>query len=263
MPWSCHAKLDHALVVPSDREMLEMFHIVGCNIRNARNAVIVDSFVLIVRDLKRTPVAKVMDEVKEEDAELIYVSPIKHDPGSYSLPISVFDKFEGVALIDTGAALNMMSVSYCSKMKIKKLTPTAYQYRGINGYMTTPLGIAEASRYASGNTEIPIILGRAFLHTVQVNVDMCNQVTTLGYGDKRMAFNPDGKPVTHLPTSYLDPSQCFKENVNRPLLPHEQKMKTADYPNPVMQKEDIVLDAGSSKKGHRKKKGYSARRAKK
>ncbi|KAJ9544752.1 hypothetical protein OSB04_024459 [Centaurea solstitialis] len=213
------------------------------------------------------------EEAKEGDAELIYVSPIKHDPGSYSLPISVSNRFEGLALVDTGPALNWMPVSYCCKMKIKTLTPTAYQYRGINGYMTTPLGIAEVVPIRIGkfvyltdfivadlpkDTEIPIILGRAFLHTAQANVDMCNQVTSLGYGDKRIAFNPDGKPVTHLPASYIDPSQCFKENSNRPLLSHEQKMKTEDYPNPVMQKDEIILDTGSSKKGYRKKKGSSA-----
>ncbi|KAJ9544686.1 hypothetical protein OSB04_024393 [Centaurea solstitialis] len=202
--------------------------------------------------------SKGKEKVKEEDPELIYIAPIKHDPGSYSLPFSVYIKFEGLALIDTGAALNMMHVSYCSKMKIKNLTPTAYQYRGINGYMTTLLGIAEVVPIRIGkfvyltdfivadlpkNTEILIIIGRA--------------------GDKRIAFNPDGEPVTHLPASYVDPSQCFKENANCSLLPHEQIKKTEDYPNPVMHKEQIILDTGSSKKGHRKKKGSSARRAKK
>ncbi|KAJ9541442.1 hypothetical protein OSB04_027948 [Centaurea solstitialis] len=127
---------------------------------------------------------------------------------SYSLPISVSNRFEGMALVDTGAALNMMPVYYCNKMKIKTLTPTAYQYRGINGYMTRPLGIAEAVPICIGkfvyytdfivanlpkDTEIPIILGRAFLRTAQANVDMCNQVTTLGYSDKRIAFNPDSQ----------------------------------------------------------------------
>ncbi|KAJ9562340.1 hypothetical protein OSB04_007500 [Centaurea solstitialis] len=133
------------------------------------------------------------EKAKDEDAELTYVSPIKYDLGSYSLPFSVSNKFKGLALIDSGAALNMMHVSYCSKMKIKKLTPTAYQYHGINGYMTTPLGIAEAVPIRIGNfvylmdfivadlpkdTEIPIIFGRAFLHTAQVNLDMHNQFGT-------------------------------------------------------------------------------------
>ncbi|KAJ9542581.1 hypothetical protein OSB04_029087 [Centaurea solstitialis] len=132
-------------------------------------------------------------KAKEEDVKLTYVSPIKHDPGSYSLPFSVSNKFKGLALIDSGAALNMMLVSYCRKMKIKKLTPTTYQYRGINGYMTTPLGIAKVVPIRIGNfvyltdfvvadlpkdTEIPIILGSVFLHTAQVNLDMYNQFGT-------------------------------------------------------------------------------------
>ncbi|KAJ9547373.1 hypothetical protein OSB04_019916 [Centaurea solstitialis] len=141
------------------------------------------------------------DDDKKEDrntSELTYVTPIKYDPGSYSLPLSISDKFTGLALVDSSATLNMMPVSYCRKIGVKKLAPTAYQYRGINGYMTKPLGIAEVVPVRIGNfvyptdfivanlpkdTEIPIIFGRAFLHTAQVNIDMRNQVTSLGHGD--------------------------------------------------------------------------------
>ncbi|KAJ9546943.1 hypothetical protein OSB04_019486 [Centaurea solstitialis] len=172
---------------------------------------------------------KEKEKVEEEKDELIYIAPIKHDPGSYSLPISS-SKFKGLALIDTGVALNLMPVSYYDLPK---------------------------------DTEIPIILGRAFLHTAQANVDMCNQVSSLGYRDKRIYFNPDGEPVTHLKTPYEDPSQAYKENTDRPLLPHEHMKKTEDYPNPMYQKNESSNGSGSSKKDHRKKKGSSARRAKK
>ncbi|KAJ9542879.1 hypothetical protein OSB04_029385 [Centaurea solstitialis] len=145
-----------------------------------------------------------------------------------NLPISIHGKFNGLALIDTGATLNMMPVGYCRKSGIKKLVLTLY-HRGINGYMTKPLGIAEGVKVCIGNfiyptdfivvdlpkdTEIPIILGRAFLHTAQVNVDMCNQVTSLGYGDTRMFFDPNGKPVSHLWEPYDDLAQSFKTNMD-------------------------------------------------
>ncbi|KAJ9538828.1 hypothetical protein OSB04_031561 [Centaurea solstitialis] len=219
---------------------------------------------------------KEKEKEKVEEDELTFIAPIKHDPGSYSLPISS-SKFKGLALIDTGVAFNMMPVSYCRKIGIKKLAPTDYQYRGINEYMTTPLGIAEGVPIRIGNfvyytdfiiadlpkdTEIPIILGRAFLHTAQANVDMCNQVSSLGYGDKRIYFNPDGEPVTHLDTPYKDPSQAYKEYTGCPLLPHEHMKRTEDYPNPIHQKNKSSNGSGFSKKEHRKK-GSSARRAKK
>ncbi|KAJ9544826.1 hypothetical protein OSB04_024533 [Centaurea solstitialis] len=203
--------------------------------------------------------SKGKEKVKEEDTDLIYVSPIKHDPGSYSLPFSVSNRFEGLALVDTGAALNMMPVSYCRKMKIKKLTPTTYQYWGINGYVTTPLGIAEAVPirirkfvYLTDfivadllkSTEISIILGRAFLHTAQANVDMCNQVTTLGYGDKRIAFNPDGKPVTHLPASYVDPSQCFKEMLTARYFHMSKRRKRKSTPIPKVRPRALIFEMG-------------------
>ncbi|KAJ9541619.1 hypothetical protein OSB04_028125 [Centaurea solstitialis] len=130
---------------------------------------------------KKEDKGKEKEKEKATEDELIYIAPIKHDPGSYNLPISC-SKFNGLALIDSGAALNMMPVGYCRKMGVKKIVPTDYQYRGVNGYMTKPLGIAEGVPIRIGNfvyftdfiianlpkdTEIPIILGRAFLHTTQ------------------------------------------------------------------------------------------------
>ncbi|KAJ9539170.1 hypothetical protein OSB04_031903 [Centaurea solstitialis] len=138
---------------------------------------------------------KVKGKAKEEDAELIYIAPIKHDPGSYSLPFLF-------------------------------LTTEAVPIRIGNFVYLTEFIVADLPK----DTEIPIILGRTFLHTAQVNLDMRNQVTTLGYDDKRISFNPDGEPVTHLHTPYVDPSQTFKEKANWPLLPHEQKKKMEDYP---------------------------------
>ncbi|KAJ9556612.1 hypothetical protein OSB04_011226 [Centaurea solstitialis] len=226
---------------------------------------------------KKENKGKEKEKEKVAEDELTYIAPIKHDPGSYNLPISC-SKFKGLALTDSGAALNMMPVGYCRKMGVKKIVPTDYQYRGVNGYMTKLLGIAEGVPIRIGNfvyftdfiianlskdMEIPIILRRAFLHTAQVNTDMRNQVSSLGYGEKRIYFNPNGEPVTHLDEPYKDPSQAYKKNTSRPLLPHEHIKKTEDYPNPINQANETTNGSGPSKKEHRKKNGSSARRAKK
>ncbi|KAJ9566925.1 hypothetical protein OSB04_002891 [Centaurea solstitialis] len=223
---------------------------------------------------KKEDKGKEKEKEKTPEDDLIYIAPIKHDPGSYNLPISCH-KFKGLALVDSGAALNMMPVGYCRKMGVKKIIPTDYQYRGVNGYMTKPLGIAEGVPVRIGNfvyytdfvianlplnTEIPIILGRSFLHTAQVNTDMRNQVTSLGYGENRIYFDPNGEPVTHLDEPYEDPSLAYKKSTNRPLLPHERGKKTEDYPNPIRQKNQTTNGSGPSKKEYRKKKGSSSRR---
>ncbi|KAJ9538685.1 hypothetical protein OSB04_031418 [Centaurea solstitialis] len=220
---------------------------------------------------------KEKEKEKAPEDDLIYIAPIKHDPGSYNLPISCH-KFSGLALVDSGAALNMMPVCYCRKMGVKRIVPTNYQYRGVNGYMTTPLGIAEGVPIRIGkfvyytdfvianlpqNTEIPIILGRSFLHTAQVNTDMRNQVTSLGYGDNRIYFDPNGEPVRHLDEPYDDPSLAYTKSMSRPPLPHELGKKTEDYSNPMHKKGQSTKEPGSSKKDHRRKKGSSSRRAKK
>ncbi|KAJ9557895.1 hypothetical protein OSB04_012509 [Centaurea solstitialis] len=226
---------------------------------------------------KREDRGKEKEKGKAPEDDLIYIAPIKHNPGSHNLPISCH-KFKGLALVDSGATLNMMPVGYCRKMGVKKIIPTDYQYRGVNGYMTKPLGIAEGVPIRIGNfvyytdfvianlpqnTEIPIILGRSFLHTAQVNTDMRNQVTSLGYGENRIYFDPNGEPVRHLDEPYEDPSLAYKKNTNRPLLPHEHGKKTKDYPNPIRQKEPTTNGSGPSKKEFRKKRGSSSRRAKK
>ncbi|KAJ9539358.1 hypothetical protein OSB04_032091 [Centaurea solstitialis] len=206
------------------------------------------------------------EKEKAPDDDLIYIAPIKHDLGSYNLPISCH-KFSGLALVDSGAALNMMPVCYCKKMGVKRIVPTNYQYRGVNGYMTTPLGIAEGVPIRIGkfvyytdfvianlpqNTEIPIILGRSFLHTAQVNTDMRNQVMSLGYGDNRIYFDPNGEPVRHLDEPYDDPSLAYTKSTNRLLLPHELGKKTEDYSNPMRKKEQSTKEPGTSKKDHRR-----------
>ncbi|KAJ9553606.1 hypothetical protein OSB04_017651 [Centaurea solstitialis] len=234
-------------------------------------------FVIPKKEDKGKEKEKEKEKEKAPEDDLIYIAPIKHDPGSYNLPISRH-KFSGLALVDSGAALNMMPVGYCRKMGVKKIMPTNYQYRGVNGYMTTPLGIAEGVPIRIGKfvyytdfvianlpqkTEIPIILGRSFLHTAQVNTDMRNQVTSLGYGDNQIYFDPNGEPVRHLDEPYEDPSLAYNKSTNRPLLPHELGKKTEDYPNPMRKKEQSTNEPGSSKKDHRKKKDSSARRAKK
>ncbi|KAJ9543928.1 hypothetical protein OSB04_023635 [Centaurea solstitialis] len=226
---------------------------------------------------KKEDKGKEKEKEKAPEDDLIYIAPIKHDPGSYNLPISCH-RFKGLALVDSGAALNMMPFGYCRKMGVKKIIPTDYQYRGVNGYMTKPLGIAEGVPIRIGNfvyytdfvianlpqnTEIPIILGRSFLHTAQVNTDIRNQVTSLGYGDNRIYFDPNGEPVRHLDEPYEDSSLAYNKSTNRPLLPHEHGKKTEDYPNPMHQKDQKLNELGSSKKDHRKKKGSSARRARK
>ncbi|KAJ9556573.1 hypothetical protein OSB04_011187 [Centaurea solstitialis] len=204
---------------------------------------------------------KEKEKEKVAEDELTYIAPIKHDPGSYSLPISCF-KFEGLALIDTGVVLNMMPDNGDQKDCTYELPiPRAegVPIRIGNFVYFTDFIIANLPK----DTEIPIILGRAFLHTAQVNVDMRNQVSSLGYGEKMIYFNPYGEPVTHLDEPYEYPSQAYKKDMSRPLLPHEHMKKTEDYPNPIHQKDQTPNGSGPSKKEHSKKKGSSARRAKK
>ncbi|KAJ9557932.1 hypothetical protein OSB04_012546 [Centaurea solstitialis] len=210
---------------------------------------------------KKEDKGKEKEKEKAAEDDLIYIAPIKHDPGSYNLPISCH-KFNGLAL-ENGSQenhSNRLSIPRSEQIHDKAVRNSGRVPIRIGNFVYfTDFVIANLPK----DTEIPIILGRSFLHTAQVNTDMRNQVTSLGYGENRIYFDPNGEPVTHLDEPYEDPSLAYKKSTNRPLLPHEHGKKTEDYPNPIRQKDQTPNGSGPSKKEYRKKKGSSSRRAKK
>ncbi|KAJ9547223.1 hypothetical protein OSB04_019766 [Centaurea solstitialis] len=113
------------------------------------------------------------------------------------------------------------------------------------------------------DTEVPIMFGRAFLHTAHGNIDMRNQVFSIGYGDTRMTFNPDGGPVTHLTEPYEDPALMRKPKFEE-FLPHSKPKNNGAI---AIRMETVEEKANASSSGnskaHRNNKGSSSKRAKK
>ncbi|KAJ9546576.1 hypothetical protein OSB04_019119 [Centaurea solstitialis] len=91
----------------------------------------------------------------------------------------------------------------------------------------------------SADTNVPIIFGRAFLHTAESIIDMRTRTLSIGHGDKQMKFAPKGGHLRRIFKSFFLKTE-----------PKDESSKAST--------------SGSTKKGHRnKKKGLYSGRAKK
>ena len=139
--------------------------------------------------------------------------PIKQgDPGSFLIPCSFETGITYNALADLGAATSVMPLSMCTKVGIELLSCKNMVVQVVDGSCNRPFGIAEDVPVRVGNlvfpaefmvldmpeqTDVPLILGRPFLSTAEVIINMPKKVLSLGIGDRRMMF-PLAKPIKPL-----------------------------------------------------------------
>ncbi|GJT37624.1 reverse transcriptase domain-containing protein [Tanacetum coccineum] len=116
---------------------------------------------------------------------------------------------------DLGASINLMPYSLYAKLSLKTLKPTKMSVRLADRSFQYPVGIAENMLVEIGkfkfpanfvilemeeDSKVPLILGRPFLHTADVN---------LGVGTERMIFSIDSA-IKH---SYSNDDTCFSIDV--------------------------------------------------
>ncbi|XP_061369787.1 uncharacterized protein LOC133312577 [Gastrolobium bilobum] len=86
------------------------------------------------------------------------IPPKLGDPGSFTIPCTIGDHYIRRALCDLGTSINLMPLSVYKKLKVGEPNPT-----------TVTLQLADRSLE---DREVPIILGRAFLATGGVVIDV-------------------------------------------------------------------------------------------
>ncbi|XP_021672393.2 uncharacterized protein LOC110658913 [Hevea brasiliensis] len=126
------------------------------------------------------------------------------DPGSFSIPCLIGNMNIDKALYDLGASVSLMPLSICQKLNVGELRPTTISLQLADRFVKYPLGILENIPIKVGNffipvdfvflemeedVQIPIILGRPFLATVGVIIDVKNGHLTLKVGDEVVEFN--------------------------------------------------------------------------
>ncbi|XP_074277398.1 uncharacterized protein LOC141601035 [Silene latifolia] len=115
-------------------------------------------------------------------------SPLKlKDPGSFSIPCTIGTHVIDKALYDLGASVSVMPYSVCEKLNMGHLKVTNVTLQMVDRTVKRPLGVLEDVPVKIGkffipvdfivldmpeDTQIPIILGRPFLHTAGAIIDV-------------------------------------------------------------------------------------------
>ncbi|KAL5574298.1 hypothetical protein UlMin_023895 [Ulmus minor] len=133
--------------------------------------------------------------------------PKLKDPGSFSIPCTIGEKFHTKALCDLGASINLMPLSIFRKLGLGEPTPTMVSLVMVDRSIKHPRGIVEDVLVKVGklifpvdfivldmeeDKDIPIILGRPFLATSGAIIDVRGGKLTLQVDDETVTFNVYG-----------------------------------------------------------------------
>ncbi|XP_056692164.1 uncharacterized protein [Spinacia oleracea] len=142
---------------------------------------------------------------EECSAMLQNKSPPKlKDPGSFSIPCHIGALFIDKALCDLGASVSVIPLSIYKKLNMGELKCTTITLQMADHSIKYPLGVLEDRPVRVGkfyipvdfvvldiaeDNQIPIILGRPFLHTAGAVIDVKKGKLTLTVGDDKVAFS--------------------------------------------------------------------------
>ncbi|GJQ95715.1 reverse transcriptase domain-containing protein [Tanacetum coccineum] len=130
------------------------------------------------------------------------------DPGCFLIPCDFTKMSKCMALADLGASINLMPLGIYQKLKLPELVTTKMTLELANGSLAIPTGIAEDVLVKVGhfsfpadfvvvdyevNYRVPLILGRPFLRTARVLIDVHGEELVIRDGMERIVFKPDGR----------------------------------------------------------------------
>ncbi|XP_074298911.1 uncharacterized protein LOC141629889 [Silene latifolia] len=130
--------------------------------------------------------------------------PKLKDPGSLSIPCTIGTYTIDKALCNQGASVSVMPYSFCESLNMGVLKCTNATLQMADRYIKRLLGVLEDVPVKVGkffipvefivldiaeDSQIPIILGRPFLHTAGVVIDIKNGKLTLEVGDDKVTYN--------------------------------------------------------------------------
>ena len=126
------------------------------------------------------------------------------DPGSFIISCSIGTKYNGRALCDLGASINLMSLSLFKQLGVGECKPTtvtlqladrshAYHERKIEDVLVKvdkfifPMDFIVLD--FETDKEVPIIFGRPFLATRKTVIDVQKEELTMRVNDQQVTFN--------------------------------------------------------------------------
>ena len=125
------------------------------------------------------------------------------DPGSFTLPVTIGSLVVGKALLDLGASINLVPLSMLKKIGELEIKPTRMTLQLTDRSIKYPNGVVEdvlvkVNKFLfpmdfvimemEENVEVPLILGRPFMKTVRLLIDVDGK-PTVRVQDEEVNFN--------------------------------------------------------------------------
>ncbi|KAJ9544476.1 hypothetical protein OSB04_024183 [Centaurea solstitialis] len=141
-----------------------------------------------------------------ECSTILFDTPKKGDPGSFTIPCYFGKSISCRALADLGASINLMTLSFYQKLGLGDLKNTRMTIQLVDWSIKYPVGIAENILVQvdmfvfpadfvildiKDEVKVPLILGRPFLNTVNAIILVAERQLSLGIGDDRITFSID------------------------------------------------------------------------
>ncbi|XP_019435111.1 PREDICTED: uncharacterized protein LOC109341623 [Lupinus angustifolius] len=166
------------------------------------------------------------------------------DPGSFTIPITIGELSMGKALLDLGASINLMPLSIWKMIGDMEIKPTRMTLQLEDKSMKFPYGIAEDALVKvdklvfpvdfvimdiGEDAKVPLILGRPFMKTARVNIDVdegklkvrgqddevdCNVFEAMHHPkDKQHYFRVDVGEELYMNDTYLHKSNPLEKSL--------------------------------------------------
>ncbi|XP_052730470.1 uncharacterized protein LOC128195822 [Vigna angularis] len=187
--------------------------------------------------------------------------PKYKDPRSFNIPCTIGNISVGKALIDLGASINVMSLSMFEKIQGLELKPTRMTLQLVDRSLKYPYGVAEdvlmkvdkflfpmdfVIMEMEEDVNVPLILGRPFMKTSRVLIDVENGKLKVRMQDEEVNFDvfqamshpKDDKECFHLDS--LDEICIIQENKASNTLSLEEML--VDTCEEFNEKEEELID---------------------
>ncbi|XP_019431195.1 PREDICTED: uncharacterized protein LOC109338416 [Lupinus angustifolius] len=145
------------------------------------------------------------------------------DPGSVTISVTIGNVPVGKAVVDLGAIVCLMPLSMMKRIRGIQLKPTRMSLQLVDRSIKYPEGVAEdvlvkvdkfsilvhfAVINITEDTEIPLILGRPFIRTTKMGIDMENGKLLVRVADDEVEFD-----IFHAMHHPKDKGQCLQVDV--------------------------------------------------
>ncbi|XP_047167731.1 uncharacterized protein LOC124836598 [Vigna umbellata] len=147
--------------------------------------------------------------------------PKEKDPGSFTIPCVIEKKTVNKALLDLGSSVNFMPYSLLEQMGDIKVKPIKMNLLMADGSSKNPYGIAEEFMVCVGELKflvdfvvmemkderVPIILGRSFMKTAKVIIDVDEGIVVFQDRGKNVVidvFKEEQQTETSYKATYQD-----------------------------------------------------------